>query len=167
MEQHTLGTDNELLYLHDSEHYAEVVLSMSRQAHQHIRLFTLDLDRRLFGSPEVVEAFTQLATSSSRAYIQILLQSSADLVHHSHRLLDLARRISSYIEIRVADVMHQNILENFYLFDEEGWVKRSHREQYVGEANFHDARGVRDFEHRFKMMWDRGEPDPQLRRMTI
>ena len=167
MENRTLGVDKELLYLRDTEAFCEVVLSMSQQAHQHIRLFSRDLDRRIFGSEEVVDAFTQLATSSSRAYIQILIQNSSDLVHHSHRMLDLARRISSHIEIRVTDIMHKNILENFYLFDEEGWVKRTHPNEHVGEADFHDARGVRNFEHRFKNMWGRAAPDPQLRRMSI
>jgi hypothetical protein len=140
---------------------------MSQQAHQHIRLFSRDLDRRIFGSEEVVDAFTKLATSSSHAYIQILMQDTSSLVHQSHRMLDLSRRISSYIEIRVADIMHQSLSENFYLFDEEGWVKRAHPNEYVGEADFHDARSVRDFEHRFKIMWERGEPDLQLRRMNI
>jgi hypothetical protein len=95
------------------------------------------------------------------------MQDTSSLVHQSHRMLDLSRRISSYIEIRVADIMHQSLPENFYLFDEEGWVKRAHPNEYVGEADFHDARSVRDFEHRFKIMWERGEPDPQLRRMNI
>lgn len=167
MQNPTLGVDNELLYLRDSETFYQVVLSMSQQAHQHIRLFSRDLDRKIFGSEEVVDAFTQLATSSSNAYIQILMQDTSGLIHQSHRMHELARRVSSYIEIRVADIMHQNISENFYLFDEEGWVKRQYPDEYVGEANFHDARSVRNFEHRFKNMWERGEPDPNLRRMTL
>lgn len=167
MENHTLGVDNELLYLHDLETFYQVVLSMSQQAHQHIRLFSRDLDNTVFNSVEVVEAFTQLATSSAHAYIQLLMQDTSGLIHQNHRMLELARRVSSYIEIRVTDIMHQNISENFYLFDGEGWVKRSHPDEYAGEANFHDARSVRDYEHRFRNMWERGEPDPNLRRMTI
>jgi hypothetical protein len=163
----TLGEDSELLYIHDIETLLPVVLSMSQQAHRHIRLFSHDLDRTIFTSKEIVEAFTRLAASSPHAYIHILLQNTSGLIHQGHPLLGLARRISSYIEIRVTDIMHRNIEGNFYLFDDEGWVRRDHPKEYHGEANFSDSRNVRDFGHRFTTMWEQGDPDPHLRRMNI
>ncbi len=167
MANQILGVDNEILYLHDQEAFYSVILSMSRQAKQHIRLFSHDLDRSLFNTLEMVEAFTQLATSSANAYIQILLQNTSSMISQGHRMLELARSFSSFVEIRVADTMHQHISENFYLFDDSAWVNRKYPDQYQGEANFHDARSVRDFEHRYKNMWERAIPDPDLRRMTI
>jgi len=167
MNKLNLGEDNEVIYLHDLDSFYTTIASMSEQAHRHIRLFSHDLDPELFNSEEIADHMSRLATSNPHVYLQFLIQNTSGLRQHSHRLLDLAQRISSYIEIRVTDIMHAHISENFYLFDDDGYVKRHHADEYIGEANFFDARTVRDLEHRFKGMWERAEPDPHLRRMSI
>lgn len=167
MKKPILGKNHELLYLHDREEFYTTVLSMSQQAHRHIRLFSHDLDPAIFDDEAIAAEFTRLAISSPHVYIQLLLQDTAGLIQKGHHLLRLAQRISSYIEIRVTDPMHQHILENFYLFDEEGYVKRELPDKYAGTADFYDTRIVENLGERFRGMWERAVPDPNLRRMHI
>jgi hypothetical protein len=167
MKKPILGTTHELIYLHDQQEFYAIVLSMSQQASRHIRLFSHDLDPAIFDTPEVAEEFARLAISSPHVYIQLLLQDTSGLIQSGHHLLRLAQRVSSYLEIRVTDPMHQHILDNFYLFDDEGYVKRELPDKYAGTADYFDSRMVEYLGQRFIRMWERASPDPHLRRLHI
>ncbi len=167
MKNPVLGENHELLYLHDQQEFYTTVLSMSQQARRHIRLFSHDLDPAIFDIEEVAAEFSRLAISSPHVYIHLLLQDTSGLIKNGHYLLRLAQRVSSFIEIRKTDPMHRHILDNFYLFDDEGYIKRELPDKYAGTADFFDNRMVENLAERFKRMWERAVPDPNLRQMHI
>jgi hypothetical protein len=88
-------------------------------------------------------------------------------VRRGHRLIDLAQRLSSKIEIRKPIAEYADINRTFFVADEAGYVSRPLAERYEGVANFSDRLSARNLVNTFNEVWERSQQDPQLRRLHL
>ena len=140
---------------------------MLSQARRQLIIFSHDLDARIFDQEPFLSGAKNLALRSRHARIKVLLQNNARVVKEGHRLVELARRLSSAIEVRKPHPDHLQLPENFMLVDDSGFVYRKLASRYLGVASFHDPLENRRLGDFFREMWESSEPDPELRRLYI
>lgn len=166
-QNHQLGETNELLTLESAADHRAVALAMAQQAVRSLHIFSRDLDPAVFDSAEFEAAVSRLARSSQYSRIHILVQDSSRAVLNGHRLVNLAQRLSSKIEIRKPIAEYADISRAFLVADEAGYISRQLADRYEAAANFSDRLTARDLVGFFTEVWERSQQDSQLRRLHL
>lgn len=125
------------------------------------------LDPLLFDRPDVVEAVSAFARDARQARVQILIRDSSLIVARGHRLVELARRLESRIEVRKLPDDAGTRELSFMTWDERGcWLLPDYRE-YQALRNFHDPVQAKRLTEQFARLWARSAPDPELRLLRL
>lgn len=140
---------------------------LAGQARRMIELFTPDLEPALYDQTPFIDALAQLCLSSPRARVRILAKDFERTVKDGHRLVDLARRLSSYVELRKVHSDYQENSETFLLVDDYGLLHRRHAARFEGTFSCKAPLEVRRLRASFDEVWDRSEPDADLRRLHL
>lgn len=162
-----LGESDELFQLHSEEEHLIHAAGMLRQAKRDLALFTFDLDPAVYDQPPFLEAFKALALRSRHSRLRILLQDNTLVLQRGHRLLELAQRLPSVIEIRIP---HEDFLdhpENFLLVDDSGYLHKRSLEGYSGITCYNNRHRVNRLLAVFDEAWEHGVPDRELSRLHL
>ncbi|MCW8906462.1 MAG: acyltransferase [Sedimenticola sp.] len=167
IEQQRLGESRERLILHQRSEFRQAIELMAQQASRSIDILTYDLDKPVYDQAGFLEAVKQLALRTPGLSIRILLQQSEKVQKEGHRLIDLARRVTSRIEIRRPHADYIDHPENFIVVDRTGYVRRSQPDRYEGEANFCHPLESKLLSEFFTEVWDKSEVESTLRRLYL
>jgi hypothetical protein len=162
-----LGTSDLEFGLDNKSQICAVTNALAGQARHTLLLHTEDLDPAVYDQEPLVDALSRLARSHSKARIRILIQNARRAVQQGSRLIELSRRLSSYIQFRRPAPEYRNCHESFLLADNSGYLYRPNPGRYEATANFHDPGKVNDWESYFLEVWARSEPDPEIRRLYL
>ena len=158
-----LGKRAGIIPLRDAEEFLRISRLMADQATRQLDIFTYDLDSRVYDKKTFLKAVKALALSTGNARIRILLQNNERVQKEGHRLVDLARKLPSRIEIRRHNPEYIDHGENFMVVDATGYVRRRQHNRYEGEADFNDRRKAESYRDLFSAVWECSEPDSELR----
>lgn len=164
---HRLGENGEPLTLDSNAVNRDIALQLVSQARKFLCVFTHDLEHAIYSTPEFNEAVTRLAIRSRNSFTHILLQDPGAVVNRVHRLVDLAQRLSSSVEIRRPHEEHRGFGQAFLVVDGVGYLRRPVAERYEGTACFNDPAEARELLRLFDTMWEKSAPDPELRRLHL
>ena len=162
-----LGDTNRLILLRREEEFRNMVLAMSEQAIQTVRLYTRLLDHKLYDSEDLASLFSELARRNRYTSIQVLLYDPHRVVKNGHRLVELSRRLSSSINIRIVHPDYRQLNHEYLLADSTGVIYRLDYETYEGYANFKDITEANRLHREFNRAWDTSLTDPNLRQQRI
>ena len=140
---------------------------LAGQARRSIELFTADLESALYDQTLFIDALTQLCLKSPRARVRVLARDFERAVKDGHRLIELARRLSSYVELRKIHSDYQENNETFLLVDDYGLLHRRHATRFEGTFSCKAPLEVRRLRAFFNEVWDRSEADADLRRLHL
>lgn len=143
------------------------VMLLASQAHRRIDLFTPDLEPALYDQSPFLDALTRLCLSSPRARVRVLAKDFERAVKEGHRLVELARRLSSYVEMRKVHSDYQENNEAFLLVDDYGLLHRRHAARFEGRCSGKAPLEVRRLRAFFGEVWERSEPHADLRRLHL
>lgn len=131
-------------------------------------IYTRDLDRLLYDRNEALDAIKRVALAGRGAQVLILCHEAGDAVRDGHRLLKLAARLSSFIQLRrpVTDEDRQ-YPSAFLLNDTGGFFLRTLGSRFEGEAETHSPGRQRTLLNYFEQVWNRAEPDIELRQLSV
>jgi hypothetical protein len=162
-----LGASDRPFETASAEELCRVLLELAQQAQRTLDLVSRHLDPPLYDREDFVEAVKQLVLGSPRSRVRLLVLDPAPVVTHGHRLVPLAQRLSSYIELRVPAPEHREFNEAWLVADKEGYAHRRFSDRYEATCNFHDPRLAVHLTNRFDELWQRAQPDPNLRRRHL
>ena len=148
----------------DTQHATEL---MASQVQSTLDIFSRDLDPVLYAREPFLEALNALCHRNRKARIRMLVQDPTDAVRRSPRVVELARRLSSSIEIRQPHHDYRHYNEAFLVADGCGLIHRKFADRYEGAANFYapiQAQRKLDF---FTEVWDRSQVHPEFRRLHL
>jgi predicted GNAT family N-acyltransferase len=149
---------------HDCRHGIVRCLGDPRR---HLSILSQQLDHALLDDDAVVDAISGFARSGASTRIRVLISDSTLIVSRGHRLVELARRLDSRIEIRkVADGLDTGEA-SFITWDDRGfWLMPDFR-QYLAVANRYDPVQARRLTEQFGQLWERSGSDPELRVLRL
>ena len=167
MGERILGTSEGPIAISDRDTLAAVSLDLARQARRTLDIVSRHLDSSIYDHDAFIDAVKALALRHRHARVRLLVIDLRPLVTQSHRLLDLADRLPSTIAMRTAALQHKNFNEAFLIADNLGYVHRQFSDRYDGVADFAGRRMASALADRLAEMWERGEPDPNFRRLQL
>jgi hypothetical protein len=162
-----LGSSTLEFGLESRSELCAVTLALAEQARHTLLLHIEDLDPAIYDQGPFVDALSRLARSHSKVRIRILIQDARSAVQQGSRLIELSRRLSTYIQFRRPPTEYRDCHESFLLADNSGYLYRPNPGRNEAIANFHDPGKVNDWEKYFQEVWDRSEPDPEIRRLYL
>lgn len=162
-----LGESAEPVETDDSASVAAASIALARQARREILILSRNLDAAIYDVADFVQAAREFCLQHRHARIRVLVHDPGPAVRRSHRLVALAQRLSTYIEIRKPGAEHAEVNHAFLVADGTGYVHRPLADRYEGVLHGNDraeaTRLVRDFEN----VWSSALPDPGLRRLHL
>ncbi len=167
LEQMQLGKDSEPILVATSTDNRIAAVALVKQGRRYLRIFSRDLDHTIYDTTTFVSAVRELVTYSRYSQIRILVQNSEHIAKHGHRLVQLAHRLSSFIKVRKLGFDHQALSEAFLVVDNLGFLHRKMSHRYEGVVNFNAPLESAALVRFFDEVWEKSEPDPEMRRLYI
>jgi predicted GNAT family N-acyltransferase len=132
-----------------------------------VNIYSPFLDHTLFDSAAVAGALSSFVRRGAPARTRILIHSSDLVVGRGHRLLELARRMESKIEIRRVPEELASDSHTYVTSDRTSyWLMPDFRE-YDGLSNSYDPVQANRLDERFEYLWQRSQTDPELRTLKL
>lgn len=95
------------------------------------------------------------------------MQDSQLAISQGHRVIALAQKLTSSIEIRAVSEQYKAIKQTFLLIDDDAYLYGQIAGRYLGRASFDDVSENRQLQQLFNTVWDHGSPDLMTRRLTL
>ncbi|MGH8278163.1 MAG: hypothetical protein ACRETQ_01150 [Gammaproteobacteria bacterium] len=140
---------------------------IATQARRSLAMFTRDLEAPIYDVPEFLDAARALALRSRYSRIRIVVIDPTSAIKDGHRLIELARRLSSYIEVRRPSEDHAKLADAFLIGDDIALLYRPLASRYEGFADLYTPVAARGRLSSFEDIWGHGEPEPEFRRLGV
>jgi hypothetical protein len=162
-----LGETAGPLALHDQSTVRAAGIAMAEQARRELWIFSHDLDAPLYDHEPFLDAVRRTALQSADTPVRVLLYEAEPAVRNGHRLIELARHLSSRIGIRRVPTELQQRTEAYLLADGRGYLLRRLADVYEATADFHAPPEAHRLREQFEGIWEVAEADPELRRLYL
>jgi predicted GNAT family N-acyltransferase len=147
---------------------AEARLQLLRDARHRLSIYLPLLGNDAYASVEELAELRRIAISGRGAQIRILLHDPAAALRNDHRLVALAQRLSSAIQIRTpveeADLAY---ISAYLLNDAGGYLFLPEADRAQGRAARHDRASQAPLLQHFDEVWERAEPASELQALGI
>ena len=163
----TAQENRERLMLDNAIAFNEQAKKLVDNAQRQIRIFSRKLDPRIYDDDTLRDLMFELARAHPHAEIKILVEQTYPLVQDSHRLLHLYHRLPSRIEIRKLGKAIKSLHSDFLVADQSGILYNQSGDRYAGYAIAHAPLQAVELIDAFEDMWERSEPDPELRNLPL
>ena len=163
----TPDVDAGRLTLRRRQEIAEISASLVARARREVLIQEPRLDPSLYDREPFLEAVRRLALDRPGLCVRVLLFDAHAANQRNHRLIELARRLTSRIAIqRVADE-DQERFDAFLIVDEAGYVHRRLADEMDAVADYDDPPTARRLRQGFERLWERSSADVELCRLFI
>lgn len=146
------------------EHATNLIITQTQDT---LDIFSRNLDPDIYEKTDFLANLSQLCLRNRKARIRFLVQQPAEAVKRCQRLLELARKLSSSIELRQPHPDYGQHNEAFLVADECGLIYRKLSDRYEGTANFYTPVEAKRKAGLFTEIWDRSEVNPEFRRLHL
>jgi hypothetical protein len=166
-ERFVLKEDSESVDIDTSEACRLAAVSMARQAARSIDIVSRQLDPQMYDNGDFCDAVRNLVVGSQRARVRALLRHTDSVTKSGHRLVNLAQRLSSFIELRVPAREYNEYNAAFLIVDGTGLIYRRHADRFDASVNFNDPHMAQELARQFNEMWQTAVSDVNLRRTSL
>jgi predicted GNAT family N-acyltransferase len=149
------------------EPFATLALELALTARRSLSIYSQQLDREVFDNPEMVSAITALARRSRDSDVRILINDPRPMIKQGHRLLELARRLSSTVHIRVIEEHPELPEATFMLRDNDGTVYKPDERRQTGFYEPDSRAAAQSHIEKFDDLWRWGRVDSGLRLLRL
>lgn len=130
-------------------------------------VYTPDLEPLLYDQPRFIDTVKRLVLASGYAKVRVLLADPARAMYESSRFIALARRITSYIEVRHLHPRFREQQPAFLIGDDRAIVYRLDSKRWDGIYHPGDAGIARPYLDYFNEAWDASDPDAETRQRHL
>lgn len=168
LDARALGETQGRLFLTKTEHLARAAGRLATQALRQIELLSADLQPSVFDQEAFVEALRYLAIERrGRLPVRILVIDPEPSIRRGHRLIELARVLSSDLQIRQVPKDWAEHCDQFLLCDRDGLFWTRYQDPRRTLVDFSAGAETRRLRRLFDEIWDQGEIHPGLRRLYL
>jgi len=167
IEELRFGEPHPPLAVSDRSENLAVTVEMLRQGRSTVEVVSRHLDPPIYADATVCDEMKRLVLANRRSRVRILIIDPDPISRGNHRLLDLARRLSSFFELRVPHAKHADYNGAFMLVDRTALILREFADRYEGQVTFGDRRAGHNLGALFEEMWEPARPDPRLRQLSL
>jgi predicted GNAT family N-acyltransferase len=147
--------------------FAQLVVAQARLARRELAVLSPRLERIIFEQEDLDVALRALMRGSRESRIRLLVRDARPLVEHSHRLLQLARRVPSNVELRRLAEHPEWDGETQVLRDRSGFLTHPGGAGSPGYYQPDDRGRTRNALSRFEELWRCSTVDPEFRSLSL
>lgn len=151
----------------DAEGVRRANLWLIGEARRSVDIVSRYLDPALYDTEEFCAALRTLIVGTVRARIRILVLEPGPVVARGHRLVELAQRLTSFIQIRVPSPQHQDLSEAWLVVDDRSYLHRRTATRFEATGSTNSPRDAGRLTARFEEIWALAQPDANLRRLYL
>ena len=161
-------SNEEFLSAVDYPHpFDELAVRLCASASRYICILSPALDHEVFDSAALVEAISALARGSRQTQVRILISDPRKLVGTGHRLLFLARRLSSTVHIqRLAEHPDWNG-ETIVIRDRDGVLYKPGGSNHEAFYEPNSRASTQKHLELFEELWRHSAQDSELRSLSL
>ena len=152
----------------DRDQALAAIADLLAAARHEIAIYTRDLDPVLLDVPLILDAIKRIALSGHRARVRILVQEPRKAIADGHRLIALAQRLPSLIELRTPEDEHDRQYASAFLInDRRGFLFRTLASRNEGEGSTYAPGRHAQLREYFDQVWERSVPSEELRQLAL
>lgn len=118
-----------------------------------ISIMTPDLEPELYDQPLLLETLKHFVLSRSFAKVRVLLRDQARLSAGDNHFVAMARRLTSYLEIRIRGPQHSELHSAYCIADDRAILYRLRADRWDGIATFNNIPVARQYLAEFDRVW--------------
>jgi hypothetical protein len=118
-----------------------------------ISVFTPDLEPQLYDDPQVLEVIKRFVLGHSFAKVRVLLRDHTRHTGSGNRFMSMARRLTSYLEIRILLPEYFHMTASYCIADDRGIVYRLRADRWDGIAAVNSPPVARQYLQEFDVAW--------------
>ena len=115
------NTDNDV-QLENTEEVCNAIIKLSSSALRSIKIFTPDLEYKLYDNETFRETLLNFARGNRHANIQILVNDISFAVQRGHQLIRLAQKLSSAMKIKITPEEYTDTTIAFIQIDQSDFI---------------------------------------------
>ncbi|NWO05467.1 MAG: GNAT family N-acetyltransferase [Alteromonadaceae bacterium] len=162
-----LGEDSESWLFQSAPPMLGLMDSLAGQARQRLWLYDQTLEHEFYDRYRFKELVSTLARAHRLSDVRLLIHDDSPLVKRRHQLVELMRRLSSRIQLRLVNTDYPTEDQPYMLVDREGLLYRHDFNKPEGFASFQGAGRIKLLEESFQRMWDAARPSLELRELPL
>ncbi len=167
IEAFTLGESEAIQQLAGLETLRQAALGILAQAQREVLITSIDLEMPRYDNDAFIDQLSLFARSSRHTVTRILIGTPQLAVRESHRLVGLARRLSSLIEVRQIHENDLDELESWIIADSVGVLRCTSRQPWLGVLNPKAIPHGQHYREQFYEWWMRAGEVPDFREIRI
>jgi predicted GNAT family N-acyltransferase len=157
-----------VLVAEDRDQAVAAIAELLADAQNEIAVYTRDLDPALLDVTPILDAIKRIALSGRRARVRVLVQEPRKALADGHRLVALAQRLPSLIELRTPqDEQDRQYASAFLINDRRGYLFRTLASRNEGEGSTYAPGRHAQLREYFDQVWERSVPSEELRHLAI
>lgn len=149
------------------EEMNEAAIRVTSKAKRSVSIFTHDLEPGIYDSLDYLEVIKKLILSKAYARIRVLIANPSRTIKSGNRLIELGRRLNSYIEFRHIAPEHAGHTEAYCIADDVAVVYRLQADRWEGIADTFEPPVARLYLGTFDQIWHASENAAELRRLSM
>ena len=166
-DNHQLGRTDDCVTIESRDENRLATIKISQQCRNSIEIVSRELDSPVYDTPEFTDTVRNIGLENHHARIRIIVMDSRVIIKHSHRLLNLAMDLSTFIDIRKPSIEYTSFNEALFLADGCAYIHRLKNDRYEATVNFNDRRTTKYLLDHFNEMWSKSLSDVNLRKLHI
>lgn len=162
-----LSKDNHLYKYHSQEQFMAFHRSMMSQAQRQISILSDKITHPLFKDPYIRRCLLNLSKRNAQARIRIMLEDDRSGAGYHNPIIDLAQKLTSFIELRVIPRGALKPGEMITTVDFDGGIYRKNLDSYNGFVNYSNHLIAQRLRDNFDKHWEYAKPSANMRRLSI
>lgn len=155
MEEEYISTDKNRFQVNTRQHISDTSCDLISQANRSINIMLYDYDDILFPVTRVDELLSSFIRQHERSRFHYLCSESDILRERGGKLIQLARRFSTFITLRQLPDDLKPIREQFITIDGESCMQTQDHRSYDYYANINNRARTLQLNNHFDALWQR------------
>jgi hypothetical protein len=149
------------------DEYRTAVAELAKRAHRSLSIYTPNLEPELYDQDIFLEPLKRLVLARGHARLRVLISDPARVVREGNRFMQMARRLTSFIELRNVPPEFRDNPAAFIIADNTAIAYRQQRTRWDGIVDFNDQQVVKRYLAYFDEIWAVSLIQPEMRATAI
>jgi hypothetical protein len=149
------------------DEYRTAVAEIAKRANRSLSIYTPNLEPLLYDQDGFLEPLKRLVLARGHARLRVLISDPARVTREGNRFMQMARRLTSFIELRNVPPEFRNNPAAFIIADASAIAYRQQCTRWEGIVEFNDQQIVKRYLAYFDEVWAVSLIQPELRATAI
>jgi hypothetical protein len=149
------------------DEYRAAVAEIATRAQRSLSIYTSNLEPLIYDQDCFLEPVKRLVLARGHARMRVLISDPARAARDGNRFMQMARRLTSYIELRNVPSEYRSNPASFIIADDKAIAYRQQSARWDGIVDFDDQQVVKRYLAYFDEVWAVSLIQPELRATAI